>query len=66
MGTLAAQSRRNVDLPSLVAGIAIVAFGTLLLLDTAGAIDLRFGFLWPAVTATVGVILLASGLNRGR
>jgi hypothetical protein len=59
-------ARGSVDVPSLVAGIAILALGMLLLLDTAGTIDLRFGLLWPALTATLGAILLASGLSRGR
>jgi hypothetical protein len=58
--------RGNVDVPSLVAGIAIVALGTLLLLDAADTINLTFGWLWPALIATVGVILLASGMSRGR
>jgi hypothetical protein len=57
---------RELDYTSLVAGLAIAAFGTLLLLDRADVLDLRFGYLWPAVTALLGSILLASGLNRGR
>jgi len=59
-------TRRELDITSLVAGLAIVAFGTLLLLDRADVLDLRFGYFWPALTATVGAILLASGLSRGR
>jgi hypothetical protein len=59
-------TRRELDITSLVAGLAIVAFGTLLLLDRAHVLDLRFGYFWPALTATVGAILLASGLSRGR
>jgi hypothetical protein len=58
--------RRELDVTSLVAGLAIAAFGTLLLLDRADVLDLRFGYFWPALTATVGAILLASGLSRGR
>jgi hypothetical protein len=58
--------RHEFDLPSLVAGLVIVAFGTLLLLDSADAIDLHFGYFWPALTATIGAILLASGLSRSR
>ena len=45
-------ARRTLDLPSLVAGIAIAIFGTVLLLDRAGAIDLRFGALAPLVCAS--------------
>jgi hypothetical protein len=57
---------RNFDVTSLVAGVAIAALGTLLLLDRAEAIDLRFGYFWPALTATIGAILLASGISRDR
>ena len=59
-------SRRDVDLGSLVAGLVLIAFGTLLLLDRLGALDLRFGYLWPALFATVGGVLLALGLTKGR
>jgi hypothetical protein len=58
--------RRKVDVTSLVAGFTIAALGMLLLLDRADALDLRFGYFWPALTATIGAILLASGLTRGR
>jgi hypothetical protein len=58
-------ARRDFDLTSFVAGLAIAAFGTLLLLDRVDALDLRFGYFWPALTATIGAILLASGLTRG-
>jgi hypothetical protein len=58
--------RRQLDVPSLVGGLALAGFGTLLLLDQLDVLDLRFGYLWPAVTATVGAILLASGLSRDR
>ena len=57
---------RHVDTASLVAGLAIVALGTLLLLDRVEALDLRFGWMWPALTATLGAILLALGLSAGR
>jgi hypothetical protein len=59
-------ARREVDVTSLVAGLTIAALGTLLLLDRVDALDLRFGYFWPALTATIGAILLASGLTRGR
>jgi hypothetical protein len=58
--------RRAVDRASLVAGLAVTALGALLLLDRTGAIDLDFGFAAPAVTATVGAILLALGLAGSR
>ena len=57
---------RKFDLTSLVAGLAIAAFGTLILLDRVDTINLRFGYFWPALTAVLGTILLASGLGRGR
>ena len=55
---------RRLDTPSLVAGLAIVVFGAVLLLDRAGVVELRFGALAPLVCAVVGAILLASGLGR--
>jgi hypothetical protein len=58
--------RRRLDRASLVAGLAIAALGALLLLDRTGAIDLGFGYVTPAVTATVGAILLATGLEGPR
>ena len=54
------------DVTSFVAGLAVAALGGLLLLDRASSIDLRFGWFWPAFTATIGLILLASGLSHGR
>jgi hypothetical protein len=57
---------RSVDRTSLVAGLAISALGALLLLDRLGVLDLGFGYVAPAVTATVGAILLAAGLERPR
>jgi hypothetical protein len=54
------------DLASLVAGLVIAALGGLLLLDDRHTIDLSFAYLAPAVTATVGAILVASGLSRSR
>lgn len=59
-------SGRPRDAVSLVAGVAIIGLGALLLLDSLDGIDLRFAYLAPAVTATAGVILLARGLSRSR
>ncbi|MEX2196230.1 MAG: hypothetical protein WD844_13170 [Thermoleophilaceae bacterium] len=57
---------RRPDTTSLVAGIAIMALGTLLLLDRMDDLDLGFGWFLPLLAATVGVILLVSGLaSRG-
>lgn len=57
-------AKRTPDLPSLVAGIAIAAFGAILLLDHLGALDLRFAALGPMICAVVGAILLAAGISR--
>ena len=51
---------RNFDPASLAAGLAISALGVLLLLDQTDTIDLRFGYLWPALLGTIGLILSRS------
>jgi hypothetical protein len=58
--------RGRLDRASLVAGLAIALLGALLLLDRTGVIDIGFGYAAPAVTATVGAILLAAGLQGPR
>ena len=55
---------RPVDWTSLAAGLAVMGLGGLSLLDRLAAVDLRFGYLWPALLAALGAILLASGLSR--
>lgn len=52
------------DRPSLVAGLVLVALGTVLLLDQVGSLHLDFAFLAPIAFAAIGAILLASGLSR--
>jgi hypothetical protein len=52
------------DLASIVAGIAVLALGAVLLLDATGAIELSFALLAPVACAAAGAILLASGLGR--
>jgi hypothetical protein len=54
------------DLTSLVAGVAILALGALLLLDAVGGFELSFGVLAPVACAATGAILLASGMSRRR
>jgi hypothetical protein len=58
--------RRDFDPASLVAGLAVSGLGVLLLLDQVHAIDLRFGYFFPAILGVVGAILLALGLAGRR
>ena len=52
------------DPPALVAGLALLALGGVLLLDALDAIALGFGAFAPLACAVTGAILLASGLSR--
>jgi hypothetical protein len=52
------------DLPTLVSGLCVVALGTVLLLDSAGQLNLEFGSLAPLVLTVIGLILLVGGLAR--
>ena len=56
--------RRRPDITSIVCGLALVAFGGVLLADAAGAVTLTFEYLAPLVCGAVGAILLATGLSR--
>ncbi len=56
----------SADVPSLVAGIAVLVLGVFLLLDATGAVGLSFALLAPVACAAAGAILLARGLSRGR
>jgi hypothetical protein len=63
------KARPGFDPGSLIAGLIVIALGLLLLLDRAGAVDLRFYYWWPAALAALGGVLLACGLAgppRGR
>jgi hypothetical protein len=55
---------RDIDGSSLVAGLALVAFGVVLLLDRSGALRLTFATMAPIAFAVLGAILLATGLSR--
>jgi hypothetical protein len=55
---------RRADVPSLVAGVAVMLLGTVLLLDRLDVLDLRFAALGPLACAALGAVLLASGLVR--
>jgi hypothetical protein len=57
-------ARRRFDLASLVAGLVLICFGTLLLLDRVDVLNLRFAAVGPIVCAALGAILLAAGLSR--
>lgn len=57
-------SRRGFDVTSLVAGLVLIGLGSVLLLDRLEVLDLQFGYLWPALLAALGAILLARGLAR--
>jgi hypothetical protein len=54
------------DIRALVAGLAILGLGAVLLLDALGLIDLGFGLFAPVACAVTGAILLANGLSRTR
>ena len=55
--------RDRVDRTLIIAGLAAIALGTLLLLDRLGTIDLRFDYMAPAVLAAIGIVLLSAGLS---
>jgi hypothetical protein len=55
---------RRVDPATLVAGIAVIAFGVVLLLDAGGQIHLRFAALAPIAAFMLGATLVALGLSR--
>ena len=55
---------RRPNLPVLVAGVLIAAFGVVLLLDASGDLDLGFAALPPIAALICGATLLASGLSR--
>jgi hypothetical protein len=57
---------RRFDPASLVAGLAVSGLGVLLLLDQVNAVDLSFGYLFPALLGVVGAIMLAVGLAGRR
>jgi hypothetical protein len=54
--------RDGFDPVSLVAGLAVCGLGALELLDQLDVVTLRFGYMVPAMLATIGVILLGGGL----
>jgi hypothetical protein len=57
---------RRADITSLVSGLCVIALGVLLLLDASGTVDLSFAVLGPVACASLGAMLLASGMTRPR
>jgi hypothetical protein len=56
--------RRRPDIPALVAGLVLLAFGGVLMLDAAGTIHLSLEWYAPLAAGSVGAILVANGLSR--
>ena len=56
--------RRSPDAATLVAGLATIALGAVLLLDGLEVVSLRFAAFAPLVCAVLGGVLLARGLSR--
>ena len=59
------RERVRPDLLSLASGAVIAALGALVLLDSAGAIDVSLGWIAVALTGSIGSILILSGLVDG-
>ena len=55
---------RRPDVPALVAGLALLGFGGVLLLDAVDALHLTFASVAPIACAAMGATLLALGLSR--
>ena len=58
--------RGRPDIPALVAGLAVLALGGVLLLDALDVFDLSFAVFAPVACAAAGAILVANGLSRGQ
>jgi hypothetical protein len=54
------------DIPALVAGLAVLALGAVLLLDALEVFDLSFAAFAPVACAAIGAILIANGMSRTR
>ncbi len=53
------------DLPALVAGLAVLCLGGLLLAEALDVFELSFAVFAPVACAATGAILLTNGLRRG-
>jgi hypothetical protein len=58
--------RPGPDIAALVAGLAVLALGGVLLADALDVFDLTFAVFAPVACAAAGAILLANGLSRSR
>jgi hypothetical protein len=58
--------RARPDIPALVAGLAVLALGGVLLLDALEALRLSFEVFAPLACAAAGAILVANGMSRGQ
>ena len=58
--------RAGPDIRALVAGLAVLALGGVLLLDALDLIELTFAVFGPVACAVAGAILVANGLSRER
>jgi hypothetical protein len=56
--------RRSPDAGTLVAGLATILLGAVLLLDGLEVVTLRFAWFAPLACAVLGAVLLARGLTR--
>jgi hypothetical protein len=56
--------RRSPDAGTLVAGLATIVLGAVLLLDGLEVFELSFAAFAPLVCAVLGAVLLARGLQR--
>jgi hypothetical protein len=56
--------RAGPDIAALVAGLAVLALGGVLLLDALDVIELSFAVFAPIACAAAGAILVANGLSR--
>lgn len=52
------------DIPALIAGLALLALGGLLLAHALDVVELSFALFAPVACAATGAILLANGLGR--
>jgi hypothetical protein len=59
------RDRVKPDLVSIASGAVIAALGALVLLDSVDAVELSLGWMAVVLTASVGALLLFSGLVDG-